>query len=222
MAVETITENVYLQTHDLSIMGCKMGRNVTVITLQSGNTLIHSTADFSELHIAEIRELGEPGLLFEATNFHDTSAMAGRISFPKIPYLVPQGFPAADKLDATEIDSFEFADDEVEVIKIQGIPKLNEICVFHRPSGTLIIADLFFNLPDDVGNWTKWFLKTAMKIKSYPGQSAFFQRYVEDEAAYRDSLDQIMELDFKTIIPGHGTPILNDAKAAFKSVLLSG
>jgi len=219
MSIDTIGPNIFLQKHPLSMMGCKLGKVVTIIKLESGKTVIHSTASFSKSDIGEIRDLGEPEFLLVASNFHDTYANAGRNAFPDIPYFVPANFPNSQTLGATGISEFK-GEDELKIIEIKGMPKLNEFAIFHRPSKTLIIADLIFNLSDSVGAWTKWFLKTTVKLDSFPGQSAFLRRFIEDEAAYRESLAEIAELDFEKIIVGHGEPVIADAKAVFKRVLL--
>ena len=82
-----------------------MGRVVTLLRLESGKVVIHSTAEITQEQVEEIRELGEPGWLVEATCFHDTCAKEGRKAFPDIPYLVPPGFKGADALEAISITS---------------------------------------------------------------------------------------------------------------------
>lgn len=218
--MELLTENIYVLRLPLKVMSCNLGKVVTVIRLQTGKTLIHSTAKFSTRELAAIRQIGDPGWLVEATNFHDTAAAAGRFLFPDIPYLIPEGFPRAHALDATIITNGASAlEDEFEVIRIEGMPKLNEHAVFHRPTQTLILADLLFNLPDTMGDWTKWLLKKAAGLTEFPGQSAYFRHFIKDEAAYRKSIQQLAALDFNKIIVGHGEPIVDHAKAKFETVL---
>ena len=218
--MELLDENIYVLRYPLKVMSCSLGRVVTVIRTQSGKTLIHSTAPFSEEEIKSIRQIGKPGWLLEATNFHDTNAPAGRAAFQGIPYLVPEGFPKADSLEALTIEAGTAGlDEEFKFIKIEGIPKLNEHAVFHVPSRTLILADLIFNLPESVGGWTKWLLKTASRIDQFPGQSAYFRHFIEDQSAYQKSIRKLALLDFNKIIFGHGEPIIDQAKEKFVGVL---
>lgn len=218
--MELLDENIYVLRYPLKVARCNLGRVVTVIRLQSGQTLVHSTAPFGDREIHSIRGIGEPGWLLEATNFHDTTAAAGRAAFPEIPYLVPEGFPKATSLDASTISTGASAlSEELEFIKIEGIPKLNEHAVFHKPSRTLILADLLFNLPENAGAWTRWVLKTAARIRQFPGQSAYFRHFIKDEAAYQESLQKLAALDFEKIIFGHGTPIVDQAKSKFQTAL---
>ena len=218
--MELICENVYVLRHPLKVMGCQLGRVATVIRLSTGRTLIHSTASFSEAETESIRGIGQPGWLLEATNFHDTTALEGRAAFPEIPYLVPEGFPGASSLKSTAIEEGSAAlDGEIEILKIRGIPKLNEYAVFHAPSRTLILADLLFNLPDSVGGWTKWIMRSAARIKQFPGQSAYFRHFIEDEPAYRESVRKLADLDFDRIIFGHGEPAVDGSRTQFETAL---
>lgn len=220
MSLEPVAEGVYIQRHPLRMMGCHLGRVVTVIRLGSGKLLIHSTAPFSNEDRSDILSVGEPAYLMEASNFHDTATDEGRRAFGEVPYFVPSGFKKMSDPGTADID--ELPDDgEVVIVKIGGVPKLNEYAVFHTPTKTLIVADLFFNLPDSVGTWTKWFLKTTVGLDTYPGQSRLLSHYIKDRSAYIDSVNQIAELDFDRIIVGHGDPVTHDAKAVFREILLT-
>ena len=218
--MESPAENVFLQRHPLSLVGCQMGRTVTVLRLTGGRLLIHSTADFSDEDIAAIRGLGEPAWLLEATNFHDTLARHGRAAFSGIPYLVPPGFAAADALGAQAISSA--ADewgDEIEVIELDGMPKIREHVLFHRPSKTLIVADLMFNLAPSASAWTKLFLRATAGLNHFPGTSRLFRFCIKDREAFRESLHRITALDFERVVVAHGEAITTEAKPRFLAAL---
>ena len=211
-------DNVFLQKHPLSIVGCQFGRNTTVIRLATGKLLIHSTAYFSEEDVRAIHELGEPAWLLEATLYHDTLAQQGRSAFPDIPYLVPRGFPHADTLGALELHPENVPEewaDELKFIPIHGAPKLSESAIYHGPSKTLILADLIFNLPPTTKGWTRFFLRVMSGIKTYPGMSRLLKFCVKDRQAFSESLRHLGSLDFKRIIVAHGDPIEKDAKTTF-------
>ncbi|MEM9016159.1 MAG: hypothetical protein AAGC68_04035, partial [Verrucomicrobiota bacterium] len=169
--MKSLSENIWFQHFPLRIMGMKLGRTTTVIRLESGRTIIHSTGPFEGIHISSIKDLGDPGWLVEATNFHDTFAKAGRESFPDLPYLVPDGFPGADDLRAIPLEAPPEWVGEVEVIPLRGMPKINEHFLLHRPSRTLIVADLVFNLPPETDWWTRNLLGLLSGMKKYPGNS---------------------------------------------------
>jgi hypothetical protein len=213
-----LSENIFLQRHPLSLMGCQFGRNVTVIRLASGKLIIHSTADFTSTDVDAIRELGEPGWLIEATLYHDTLAKQGRAAFPDVDYLVPSRFPLADSLKATPLQPDALPaewGDEVRLIAIEGAPKLSEIALFHRPSKTLVLADLLFNLPPTASRWSRFFLRVMSGIKKYPGMSRLLNFCIRDREAFQNSIRQLAALDFERIVVAHGDPIEIDAKDKF-------
>lgn len=195
------------------LIGMEIGKNVSLIQLKSGDLIIHSSAPFNEGVISEIREWGNPRWILEATNFHDTFATAGIRAFPEARFLAPEGFPKAKSLDALDLDTPPPEwNEEVEVSKIEGMPKINEYAFLHRPSKTLIVADLFFNIPDSAGAYTKGGLRLLSGIKSHPGTSRLLTLSIKDAGAFARSIRQISQLDFDKIIVGHGQPILSAAK----------
>lgn len=218
--LEGLSENIYVQRHPLRLAGCRFGRVVTVIRLASGKLVVHSTANFSPEHVAEIRELGEPGWLVEATNFHDTLAAKGRAAFPEIPYLAPSGFPG---LKTGETGSLSAPvpewDDALHVIELEGMPRVREHVLWHRPSKTLIIADLFFNFPPTASRWTLSFLRAVAGIREYPGMSRLVRFCIKDREAFSKSLQSVLALEIDRIVVGHGEPIEEDAKAKFAALM---
>ncbi|MGI9242128.1 MAG: hypothetical protein ACR2RV_15120 [Verrucomicrobiales bacterium] len=219
--LEEIAPDFFLQRHPLRMAGCQMGRIVSVIRLGSGKLVIHSTAKFSESHVKEIEGLGEPGWLVEATYFHDTCARVGREAFPDIPYLVPPGFEGAGGL-ATSVLCPAPAEwgEELQVIEIGGMPKVREHAFYHRPSKTLILADLMFNLPPEVGRWTQIFLRATAGIRNYPDMSRLFRLMIKDRGEFISSMQRIIDLDFDKIVVAHGDPIIDDAKSRLLEVLV--
>lgn len=197
-----------------------MGRVVSILRLETEKTVIHSTSNFQPEHVAEIRELGEPGWLVEATNLHDTYAEAGRSAFPDILYLTPPAFKGAEAFDAKPLSPApsEWAE-ELELIEVCGVPKIREHAIFHRPSKTLIVADLLFNLSPEAGRWTLGFMRAMAGIREYPGMSRLFRFCIKDRSAFAASMREIAALDFERIIVAHGEPIVEDAKRQFLGLM---
>ena len=214
MNSEEIADGVTIQRHPLSMAGCKLGRVVTSLRLADGRTLVHSTASFSPEDVSSLKSCGEPSWLVEPTKIHDTCSAAGRAAFPEIPYLVPPTFDKATKLGSTLIgEAGSPWGEEIEVIELAGIPKLREHVFFHKPSRTLVVADLIFNLPESAGAWTRGLLRLVSGMKSYPATSRLFWFYTKDREALSDSLERMLEWDFERVVVGHGDPITVDAKA---------
>lgn len=206
--IEKLADNVWLARYPLHLVGCRVGRNVTIIRLASGRLVIHSTAPFTPDDVAAIVRLGTPGWLVDATRFHDTFASAGRAAFPGIPYLAPPAFPS--RVATTDLlpPPPEW-DGELEVVALEGMPGVREHAFHHHPSRTLVVADLLFNL--EATGWTRWFLGTFAGLGPKPGMSRFFRFMIKDRNAFRASLDRLRALPFERVVVAHGRPIKVEA-----------
>jgi len=190
-----------------------IGRNVTVIRLESGRLVIHSTATFTETDIGEIRKLGEPGWLVEGMVDHDTFSGEGRKAFPEVFFLAPEGFQtrvdfAVGSLDTPPAEWLP----ELEVIRIDGAPKMAESVLLHHPSGTLVVCDLLFHFPEPASLWAKILLRLALGREIAPGFSKRLKIVIEDRRAFGASLEKVMALPIQRIVPGHGEVLDREAK----------
>lgn len=167
--LQPIAPNLWLMEYPLKTLGADLHRNVTLLRLASGKLVIHSTGPFSAEDIAAIETLGEPAWIIDTLLRHDTFAAEGRQAFPRAAYLAPAGFSSNLAFPTGSLipPPAEWAD-EIAALAIEGAPSFGEIVVLHRPSRTLIVADLVFHFPSPPNLWTKILLKLA----SVGGQSA--------------------------------------------------
>ena len=96
---------------------------------------------------------------------------------------------------------------------------MEEHAVFHRPSRTLIVADLFFDPDPEASGWTHFMMSLVAGRKEGPGISRAFKFATKDKEAFRGSLEKIGEWDFDRMIVGHGAIISKDAKRQFHEAL---
>ena len=214
-----VVPGLWTQSYPLSMLGGHQGRVCTVVRLGSGRLIVHSTAPFSAADSAAIRALGTPGWLVDSMLRHDTFSQEGRAAFPDLPYLVPEGFANASALRAQPILPAppEWAG-EVEVLRIDGMPKVDEHVFFHVPSRTLIVADLVFNFAPTTG-WTSFMRRALMGVKHQPDAARLYPLQVKDRAAYDRSIEKLFAWDFDNIITGHKEPVLGHAKPLLREAL---
>ena len=216
---QKVAENIWVLRFPLSLLGTRLGRTVTVIRLDSGELVIHSTAPFAPADVTAIKALGRPAWLVEATLFHDTYAEAGRAALPNIPYLVPDGFPVVrGGTSPLHTPPHAWAGD-LAMLPLDGMPKVREHVFLHLPSRTLIVADLVFNFGPQATAWTRWFFRWPAGIREYPGMSRLFRACVRDRAAFTRSVSRMMQWDFDRLIVGHGDIIESDAKPRLAAAL---
>ena len=216
-----LADNIWLFPFPLKTLGVDIRRNVTVIRLESGRLVIHSTAPFTQGDIAEIRALGEPGWLVEGMIDHDTFSKEGREAFPGIPFLAPPGFSERVDFKVEDLNSPPPAWlPELEVIPIEGAPKMAETVIFHRPSGTLVVCDLLFHFPKIDSIWSKILLTMVLGTDPAPGFSKRVKMAIKDKAAFAASLNKVMELPVERVVPGHGVVLEKDAKVRMEQLFL--
>lgn len=219
--LESLAPDLWLLSYPLKMLGMDLGRNVTIIRLASRKLVVHSTAPFSAADIAAIKALGTPAWLVDSLLRHDTFAAEGRAAFPDATYLAPPGFSEELPFETTPLDPppAEWGD-ELEVLTIGGAPGFGEIAMFHRPSRTLIVADLVVHFPDATG-----FLKNALLTlacvggRHAPGMTRPFKQAIDDPAAYQASIRRLLEWDFDRVIVGHGKPIDHGGKAQLRAAI---
>jgi hypothetical protein len=218
---QNVAPNLWLLAYPLKMLGANLGRNVTIIRLASGKLIVHSTGPFTSADVAAVHALGEPAWIVDALLRHDTFAKEGRDAFPSARYLAPDGFSRNVGLSNESLipPPPEWAD-EIAVASIEGAPQLGEVVMLHRPSGTLIVADLIFNFGGQHDPWTRMFLWLATIGGKYdPGMTFPFKLAIKDEADFAESIREVLAWDFDRLIVGHGIPIASGAKEKLRSTL---
>jgi hypothetical protein len=203
------------------MLGVDIGRNVTLIRLNSGKLIIHSTAPFTSGDVTAIREVGEPEWIVDTLLRHDTFAAQGRAAFPSARYLAPEGF-SRDLGFRTEplVPPPEQWIEEVGVARVDGAPEFGEIVMLHRPTRTLVVADLIINFSGEQSLWAAFLLRFAsVGGKHDPGMTVPFKKAIKDEAAFAASLRTILSWDFDRIIVGHGSPIQAGGKEILRAAI---
>lgn len=219
-APQALAENLWLLVYPLKMLGADLRRNVTIIRLRSGKLVIHSTAPFSPEDVMAIQRLGEPGWLLDGILRHDTFAEKGRLAFPGIPHLAPEGFSELVGFETTLIvPAPPEWNGELLALEIQGAPEARDTALFHVPSRTLILTELVFNFDGDETVWTELLLQVAVGGEHHPGMSRPVKAGVKNEAAFRSSLTTILGWDFDRVIVGHGDVIENGGKAKLLAAL---
>ncbi|MGJ3242563.1 MAG: hypothetical protein ACFE0O_06365 [Opitutales bacterium] len=209
--MQTITDNLWALDFPLRTFGLELGRRVTIVRMDAGSVLIHSTAPFRRKDVEALRELAadRPLVMMEANAIHDTYMKDGMAAFPEIPYGVPYPLlPRARKTDGDRVESLNrfdrHFDDSLRLVPIAGMPRLQEYALIHRPSRTVVVGDLVFNYGTTASGLTKWVMRWASGMRTYPAQSRLFRMLIRDKPAFRDSINRILEHPVDRLIMAHG------------------
>ena len=190
-----------------------------MLRLASGDLVIHSTGPFTPEDVAVVNALGRPRWLLDTMLRHETFAQRGREAFPDALYLAPEGFSKLAGFPTQPLINQPEWSGEVEVLRLDGVPGMEEHAVLHRPTRTLIVADLIFNFGASASWWTHLLMYGAVGIKHNPGMARSIRWQARDRAALRASLARMMAWDFDRLIVGHGDPIETGAKVQVAAAL---
>jgi len=186
---------------------------MTVLALPGNELLLHSPVTMSPERRAEVDALGKVTHLYSPNAVHHLSLGFWSEAYPNA--RVHASKALAKKRPELRIDrfqdspepAFEGVIDEVHVDSF----KTFETAVLHRPSKTLVLADLVQNMVP-----SHWFTRLYATLSGVNGKVAVLgpikKSGFSDRKTMRKQLEQILAFDFDRIIVGHGTVITQNPK----------
>ena len=222
-----------------------------VVKLSSGSLAVFSPIALTPSVKSKLSSLGGEVSYIAALDLeHHIFLSSWAAAFPKAHIIAPEGlaekraqqnakdksvtilnfstiFKKADK-DKTSISEEFDRDFEYEYVDSH---QNKELVFFHKPSKTLIEADLLFNLPaieqySKTGeSATDGFLTRLFGGLQHTRGTAVWQKRLVwyafssgDRAAFGRSMKRINGWGFENLIPCHGDVILGDGKAIFEKI----
>ena len=105
---------------------------------------------------------------------------------------------------------------QIESYLLQGF-RLHEVVLLHRPSRTLIVPDLGFNIHRTSHTFARLFFKANGMWQHFGPSRLIRNLAVSNHAAFQASLDRLLDWDFERILPGHGDVIEYDGRTAVRA-----
>ncbi len=204
----------------MTVFGMAIGHRLTVAKLPDGSLWLHSPVTHSDALASELAALGPVAHIVAPNYLHDTYLEGWLSRYPGVHFHAPRSFhkilPAfkiTDSLGNTPHVSWGGMFDQ-HVVK--GIPRVHEVLFLHRPSRTLIIADLAFNLGTEMPMLSKILLKVNGCYNRFAA-SRLIKSVIKDRGALRASIDQILKWDFDRIVVSHGENIESGGKDTLRT-----
>lgn len=215
--LQPLGENIWQCSAPLSLAGMELGHRMTVLRLGTGELWVHSPVALDARVEAALAGLGEVGHLVAPNLFHDLYWPAYAAAYAQARFYHAPGFDwrkaGWDGGEVLKKGTAPWAG-EIEQIVVEGMPKVNEVVFLHRASGTLIIADLLFNLGSP-GGFNGFMLRLA-GAHGHTGPSRLFRAMIKDRRALRASLDRILQWDFERLVMGHGQVVEEGGRRALQ------
>ncbi|MGB8331246.1 MAG: DUF4336 domain-containing protein [Polyangiales bacterium] len=212
MPLTEFANGVWIASAPQKLYGWQLGARMTVLRLADESLLIHSPIALDDRLQGQIRALGPVSHLVAPSLFHHLYLRDAATTFPDAKVHGPAGLRKKRpdlRLDAIlGTQSEPDWRDDVETLAVGGT-LLDETLFWHKPSGTLVSADLIENFETADDWWTRAYLKLA-GIDGRIGLSRFLRLAFRDRKDARRSIDQVLQWDFDRIVLAHGKPIESD------------
>lgn len=223
MSLRAVAPDVWTVEHPMRFPGgVHLPSRMTIVRLPGGDLWVHSPVPIDDALAAEVDALGPVAHVVAPSLYHHVFVRRTLARYPHALLSAAPGLaekrpelPVADELEDEAPPAWQGTIDQV---LLAGVPRLNELAFFHRPSGTLIVTDLVFNVREPRGLGTALVLRTMGTYRRL-GQSRLWRWISRDRAALRHSVERLMTWDFTRVLPGHGEPVETDARAAMTEAL---
>ncbi len=190
----------------------------TVIRLGDRQLIVHSPGPISRELRDDLDALGPVGFIVVPQAHGRFTAEASR-AYPAAQLLAAPDAPARRKslaFHASLSDEPPPAwNSEVESHRVRGF-RLNEVVLFHRPSRTLVLTDLCFNVHRSPSRIARMFFRADGMWRRF-GPSRLTRLLVSDRAAFARSLERILQWDYERIDPGQGEIVEKGGRAALRA-----
>lgn len=184
--------------------GIHMPARMTVVRLDDGLWL-HSPVPLDEATLAELEALGPVTHIVAPNCLHHLNIGPTSERFAAAKVHAPAGLRA--KRPDVRIDHDLQAGagpwPSIDVFHIEGAPELDEFVFFHRPSASLIVTDLIFNIHQTKGVMLPLILRMVGAWRR-ANQSRIWRRYTKDRPAAASSVRAVLEQPIRRVIPAHG------------------
>jgi hypothetical protein len=205
--------------HPHTVFGMEMGRRLTAVRLPSGDLWVHASVPPAPKLTAALAALGRVGYIVGPNTFHDAYLEEFVAAYPDAEFHAAPGLAGANpRLQPTHTLGARVPPAWAEVLDqhlVAGVPRLNEVVFLHKPSRTLIVADLAFNLLPP----KPWLTRVALTLNDAYGRftpSRMLKSIIREPIALRASLAHILTWDFDRIVVGHGANIPGGGREALR------
>jgi hypothetical protein len=216
--MEKISEGLWHQAAPQSFYGLQMGTRMTVVRLQGGGLLIHSPISLTPALKAEVDAIAPVRHIVAPSRFHHLYAGEWKSAYPQA--LLHAAVGVAKHRKDLAIDQELRGDphpewqQDLESTFLAGT-MLNETVFLHRPSRSLIVADLLENFETS----PHWPTRTYLKLAGVHGKAALsspLRMAFRDKKRARRVIDEILGWDFDRIVLAHGKIIESGGNEALR------
>lgn len=217
VALVPVAEGVWVDHDPVRVLGMRLSATMAVLRLAGGGLLLYSPVALTLERRAIVESLGPVEHLYAPNLYHHRWIGDWAAAFPSARVHAPPGL--ARKRGDLRIDRVHGARPEpafegvVDELRIEGF-RLEESALLHRPSGTLVVADLVHNVGRPTHRWTRLYTRTMCFYDRVALSRMIRWTAFSDRRAARRSVDALLARPFEHLVVGHGDPVVGDARQA--------
>jgi len=203
-----IAESLWVEARPLRFAGVETGTRMTVVRLAGGGLVVHSPVAMDEGTPA-VDALGPVRAIVAPSRFHHLFVGEWIAAYPDAIACACPGLERKrsdlkwDRVLGDEPE--EEWRGEIEQVLFAARSLENEVVFFHRPSRTLICADLVFNLGDHPSPLTRVVARLIGSRR--PGATLLERVLIRDRAAAREQVGRMLAWNAERIVLSHGDVI---------------
>ena len=217
--LEQLDEDLWVARRPLKLIVGDVGARMTVIRLPDGALLVHSPVALDADTRAALDALGPVRWVLGPCKVHHFHLADFAAAYPDAALLAAPGLPEKRRdLKFAHVLTDELAlpfGGAVLHHVFGGAPMMNEVVLLHRPTRTLVLTDLAFNLPSGARNEARLFHRLVGATGRF-GPHRIVRLGIRDRAAAARSLEHVLGWDFDRVIVSHGEVLETGGKAAVR------
>jgi hypothetical protein len=204
---------------ELSVLGAEIGTRMTVVRLEGGGLLVHSPIRLTPALEQRLASLGEVEHVLAPNLDHYLFVPELKRRYPRARFHAAPG--VARKLGSISFDvQLRWPDvprwgDTLESMWFRSSHDLQELVLLHRPTRTLITADLAFNVQSSRGLLSQLLLRLNDSYQSF-GPSRVCRSHITERRMARADLDAILAKEPERVVLAHGELLLEGATHALE------
>ncbi len=216
--LQQLDEDLWTFDQDIKLGLMRFPVRMTLARLPGGQLWVHSPVPLTDELAAEVQELGQVKYLVAPNNFHHMYIGDWHQHFPDSEmWLAPGVAKKRPELSGRELGEETPWSAHLETIPVLGANN-GETVFIHRPSQSLLVADLFFN----VRHHDSWMVRTTFGLTSSYGkfaQSRAWKLFVKQKQPYVDTLRHIIDAKPRNVVPAHGSVQTEDVPQAIEAAV---
>jgi len=218
-----LDDGVWVYDEPLKLAGILLGHRMTVVRLPGGGLWVHSPATLTSEIRQWIDAAGPVAHLVAPNCVHDLYLEEYREAYPEAVFHAAPGLSKlCPEVNFNTVIGGPMPEDCRQVFaqqRVGGMPRLNEYVYWHRPSRTLIVADLVFNILHRARFFDRLIFRINGNVYGRLAPSGLLRLFIRDKTAFRRSIGKILEWDFERIIVGHGEIVYENGRQRLETAI---